>query len=410
MVHSSDLVSTELLAEVASSVGSSFYLAKPEALLQNITSLLEETRKFVPNTSFGYSVKTNYLPFFIRIGAACGYAEVVSGAEYELARKSGVAGERIIFNGPSKTVAELERALLEGARVNLDNGEELILVRELCNRHADRHFSVGIRCCFPVEENTDSRFGFDIPSGDAIASVKSLERIPNMDVTGLHCHFTTQSKSPESYALRIEKMAQLWRDCQLSRPPEWIDVGGGIFGPMEPEIRAQFKISVPTFADYASSMGVAFNRNFDDRHTQLIMEPGVGVVANCMDFFARVLNLRKNGSRGVAVCSGSFQNVKPTKNTFNLSVLPYSMGSERRRFEGDIVGNTCLEYDVLRAGFTGDLAVGDFLCFRGVGAYTIVFTPRFIHPAPAIIALRNGGWEILRSPESFDRMFGDYFP
>lgn len=410
-MNSSDLVSPGFIAEVACSVGSSFYLANPESLLYNITSLLTESRRLVPNTSLGYSVKTNYLPSFIRIGAAAGgYAEIVSGTEYELARKSGVAGEQIIFNGPCKTAEELERALLEGAKVNLDNAEELAVVREICARHANRRFSVGVRCCFPLEENAGSRFGFDIPRGDAMAAIKSLEKIPNLHAAGLHCHFTTTSKSPESYALRIEKMAQLWRDCQLSRPPEWIDVGGGMFGPMNEEIRMQFKVPVSTYADYAASTGAAFNRNFNDRHTQLIMEPGAGVVANCMDFFACVLNLRQNGSRSVAVCSGSFQNVKPTRNTFDLSVSTYSMGSERRPFAGDLVGNTCLEYDVLRSGFTGDLAVGDFLRFRGVGAYTIVFTPRFIHPAPAVIAFTDGGWEILRSRESFECMFRDYFP
>ena len=61
--------------------------------------------------------------------AGC-WAEVASGFEYRVARRAGVPGSQIVFNGPYKTVLELRQALRENGvpqerfRV-LDFGETL---------------------------------------------------------------------------------------------------------------------------------------------------------------------------------------------------------------------------------------------------------------------------------------------
>jgi hypothetical protein len=43
-----------------------------------------------------------------------------------------------------------------------------------------------------------------------------------------------------------------------------------------------------------------------------------------------------------------------------------------------------------------------------VGAYTIVMSPTFIHPAPAIVAPEAGGFRALRTKQSFEQVFANY--
>ena len=77
---------------------------------------------------FAWSYKTNNLKAVCQIFHSEGWlAEVVSDFEYEKARKLGVPANKIIFNGPHKSPEILERAMSEGALVQIDNWDELDL-------------------------------------------------------------------------------------------------------------------------------------------------------------------------------------------------------------------------------------------------------------------------------------------
>ena len=68
-----------------------------------------------PNLAFAWSYKTNYLAAICAVMHQEGaLAEVVSEMEYAKARALGVPGEQIIFNGPLKPRAALERAVADG--------------------------------------------------------------------------------------------------------------------------------------------------------------------------------------------------------------------------------------------------------------------------------------------------------
>jgi diaminopimelate decarboxylase len=60
-----------------------------------------------------------------------GLPEVASGFEYELAKKAGVPGGRIVFNGPFKTRDELRLAIEDGAYINVDHFEELNTLEQI---------------------------------------------------------------------------------------------------------------------------------------------------------------------------------------------------------------------------------------------------------------------------------------
>ena len=51
---------------------------------------------------------------------------------------------------------------------------------------------------------------------------------------------------------------------------------------------------------------------------------------------------------------------------------------------------------------------GDFIKIDNVGAYTIVLTPPFINPAPAIICKKGDKLKCVRSRQTLNDMFKNY--
>jgi diaminopimelate decarboxylase len=113
-----------------------------------------------------------------------GYAEVVSGMEFDMALAAGVQANRIVFNGPYKGRSDMERALLAGATLNLESEGEAEAVEDLARRHPGRKFDVGLRCTRAPARYRDS---FDV-DGAAILDIFRRFENTNCRVAGLSCH------------------------------------------------------------------------------------------------------------------------------------------------------------------------------------------------------------------------------
>ncbi|QTF91383.1 hypothetical protein, partial [Halomonas sp. BM-2019] len=243
--------------------GGAAYIAKPDVFGRNVENFLEAFRQFYPNTQLGYSYKTNYLPTFCVEAERRGlYAEVVSGMEYEMALALGVAPGRIIFNGPAKTLEEVDKALVAGARLNVDSLHEVEQVREVVTHHPELPVAVGLRCNLDLQwKGRTSRFGLSDANGDLQLASKRLRELPNVTINGLHCHFSFD-RSAASYRDRACRMLQLARQLFPDRPPQYLDLGGGFFGPMPPSLRAQFSVELPGYMDYAEAIAPLFLDEF----------------------------------------------------------------------------------------------------------------------------------------------------
>ncbi len=114
------------LNAVAQQHGDAFYMVDCPQFLANYQEFLQAFRCVYPKTQIAYSYKTNYLPKFCElVQAQGGYAEVVSGMEYDLALRIGVPAERIIFNGPYKRQDDFVLAAQNGSIINLDAAYEI---------------------------------------------------------------------------------------------------------------------------------------------------------------------------------------------------------------------------------------------------------------------------------------------
>ena len=119
----------------------------------------------------------------------------------------------------------------------------------------------------------------------------------------------------------------------------------------------------------------------------LIIEPGLSLVVDTFQFFCQVVDVKKIRDEYFVLVNGSVHNIKPSMSKKNtpMELVKSNMMITR------LIGSMWLvirawEKDYLMIDYVGELPkVGDFLVFRHVGAYTIVFNPPFIKERPPII-------------------------
>jgi diaminopimelate decarboxylase len=382
-------LSWPILHNLEQKYGECFYLLDLPKFEDNYRQFLDCFRSIYPNTNIGYSYKTNYIPAICKsVFKHGGYAEVVSQMEYDLARTIGVPCDRIIFNGPLKYAQDLEQAALAGSIVNLDSLQEVEIICELAKRLPNQTISVGLRCNFDIGTDLISRFGLDVENGDLDYIFAKFKALGNCHVRGLHCHFTTAQRSLESYQIRTAKILATTDKYFPDQPPAYIDVGGGYFGQMTDNLKQQFDFEIPTYQEYATVIATQLKQRFNgDVQPELIIEPGVALVANVMKFVGKVVGLKTIRSRHLALVTGSIHTVKPSKQ-LPLTVYKNELDLDRSASSTpiDLVGYTCMEHDCLYPAYPVPVSIGDYTVFDNVGAYSIVFKPPFIWPSPPIVS------------------------
>jgi diaminopimelate decarboxylase len=403
------------LDRLAESWGESFYIFDSETFRRNWEDFRDAFRRIYTRTQLAYSYKTNYAPAICRyVDRWGGWAEVVSILEYELAIRLGVEPGRILFNGPYKRESHLLRAFEAGSTVNVDSFYEILQIERIARVHPELQLAVGLRCAFPVEGHPTTRFGLDVEGDEFSESVRRLEQLPNASLSGLHCHFMPEGRKATTYGEIARRMIDLTHRVFRDSPARFVDLGGGFFSRMPPELEAQFGGSVPDFADYAEALASPFAEAFPGSvGPDLILEPGMALIADAMQFVARVVDVKETRERRTALLAGSVYNVRPTKSPRNLPLRHVSGDSPTdRRARGplDLVGYTCMEDDVLHRNFEGEIAVGDFVVFENVGAYTLVLKPPFILPSPPVLELDSDGGALreVRRAETLDDLFISY--
>ncbi|NBS89878.1 diaminopimelate decarboxylase, partial [bacterium] len=107
--------------------GSPLYVFSESNLRESYRELHKAFSSRYADVQLAWSYKTNYLKAICAVFHQEGaIAEVVSDFEYEKARAMGIPGSDIIFNGPYKQPEALERAVNEGAKIQIDNMDELL--------------------------------------------------------------------------------------------------------------------------------------------------------------------------------------------------------------------------------------------------------------------------------------------
>ncbi len=396
------------LLSLSEDFGNAFYLLESRQFQNNYTRLSNEFKKIYSNFNIAYSYKTNYTPKLCRIvNDNGGYAEVVSDMEAEIALRVGVQPTRIIWNGPIKNTSVVNRLLLSGATVNIDSIYEIDNICSLADAHPDTTLNVGIRCNFDVGDGVISRFGVDSESEDFEKLLEIINRYKNIRLINIQCHFA--KRQVEYWPARAEGMSRtaVRVKDKLGYLPQRVDIGGGIFGNMADELKAQFSSPIPDYSEYALAAATVFKKYFPDEEPELLIEPGSALAGDCMRFVGRVEGIKTVRAKTFITMLGSQKNISMSGVNPPMKII--HCGEELLTVtDADIVGYTCIEGDVLYHGFNGEIAVGDYIVFSNCGSYSLVMKPPFILPNFPVIDICGEEAEVIKRQEYFEDIFSTF--
>ena len=404
--------------KIEAEFGSPFYIFDETAFRKNYDDIISTFGKRYEKFILAYSYKTNYIPYLCGIiKSKGGFAEVVSPLEYDLALKVGQKPNKIIFNGPVKRYADIELALKNQSIVNLDSWSEIDHVAKYAKKNPSRKVKVGLRINIGLSDKSGrshiqehlktGRFGFDPSDSNMKKVVSRLSRIGNITVNSLHGHTSTADRSVWCYQIIAETLCRISENF-FPESVEFINIGGGIFGYIPPQMRWA---KTPSFDDYARAVCKVLKSDKWVRRQKpyLMLEPGIAIAANALSFVTKVISVKDIRGKIFVTVDGSAYNVKPTFHKINqpYQIIKKTDGVKRSAFS--VVGSTCMEKDYLLTEITDELPdVGDFIKIDNAGAYTVVLTPPFINPAPAVVVEKSGTFKLIRSKQTLNDMFKNY--
>jgi diaminopimelate decarboxylase len=397
------------LEKLVDDFGSPLFIVSAKTIRDNLNGFRSEFSSRYPRVEVAYSYKANCLSGVLRIlhneGA---WAEVASGFEYDLAKRIGVSGKSIVFNGPYKKKKELEKAIEDGAWINIDNENELKLLEEIASEFQNP-IEAGIRLNTDVGINQlPDRFGFNIESGRAFEAVSYCTRKTPIKIVMVHIHLTSYIISPEVlnsqdpsksveliwpkdsgfYRQASHKVADFAEEIRkrVGITLKYIDMGGGY-------------PTLDSTACYADAIAEPMSRLFDKDEPVLILEPGRAIVNDAVQMITTVVGVNEpvNGIRSIVVDAGT--NTVPTSSWKFQHIEPVDKSRGHLR-QTIVYGPLCLQTDILGITRLPDLNVGDRLLLRDVGAYNIPQSSSFIFPRPSIIIIDKSKVTVLKRSET----------
>ncbi|MCC6830320.1 MAG: hypothetical protein IT200_03155 [Thermoleophilia bacterium] len=351
------------------------------------------------------SYKTNRTTAFLRAADQEGaLAEVVCEAEYLLAREViGVPGERVIVNGPAKPASLLGRAAEDDALVILDAVDEIGRAAAAGVRRA------GLRVAVPGALGAASRFG--IPEDEVPAAARRCRDL-GLEVEVLHTHLVSTDldappdasrplaagvrvlwpRPPDDHVAAAAMLARLaGRLAAQGVPVGGLDLGGGIPAP-------------PAAAAHARAVCDAIRA--EGFRGTVTVEPGRALFAGAVDLLTTVVAVKRMADGRRAVICDAGTNLLPGALWGWPSIT--APGREGPTEPALVSGPLCLNTDVLHpaAALPADIAAGDVLAARGVGAYQQAQSTQFGDVRPAVLVRDGGPWAVARHRETVAELLG----
>ncbi len=398
-----------VIAEVADRFGTPFYLFDQQRLRANARRALETARRALPGAVLFYSFKTNPYPRVLETVREEGLgAEVISARELRAARAAGFPADRIIFNGPGKTDAELREAVELGILVQVESASEARALARAASQ-SGRPGRAGIRINpdvfddrSPMSVRMGSRtsvFGLD-PAGAAFTeAIHVLSGGPHVQLETLSAHIGTGIISAEPYRKLVRALVAVGhRLATAGLRVDTFDLGGGFAVPSEVRYaHGAFDAlevgdggavpapeSVVSFADVCAAIAEEL---LDASPRAVVLEPGRLLVSDAFHLVTRVTRLKDEGGTHFAILDAS-----RAQNALFVGRGYHEMIHARRPADRDvqrytITGPLCASFDVFARDRTmSRLAEGDVVVICDVGAYNLSAQSQWsFDPAPVVV-------------------------
>lgn len=402
-----DIAVSELLIKY----GSPLFVLSERTIRNTYQEAVSAFKTRYPKVQFAWSYKTNYLNAVCKVYHQEGsWAEVVSGFEYAKAVANGVPGNKIIFNGPDKTIEDLSQAIENSSLIHIDHFDELYEISKLAPK-------IGKKAKVAIRVNMDTgiyprwdRFGFNYENGEAWTAINKIMPDPKMDLVGLHTHIGTYIMTPNAYSVATAKLAALAVriEQKYKHYISYIDMGGGFAS--KNTLKGAYlpgSDTCPGFDDYAEAITNALtNSDIQYEHMPtLFLETGRALIDDAGYLLGSVLANKRlaDGRRSLIIDIGV--NNLFTSFWYDHHIVPEKIIQQDTE-DTTIYGPLCMNIDVIRAAIQFPvLEKGDHVVIKRIGAYNMTQWLQFITYRPKIVLIDiEGKTHIIRENETHESM------
>ncbi|KQL33164.1 diaminopimelate decarboxylase [Bacillus sp. FJAT-25509] len=328
--------------------------------------------------------------------------DVVSGGELYTALQAGYPAEKIHFHGNNKTIEEIEEAL--NAKIGcfvVDNFFELEVLQALAEQR-NEEVSILLRVTPGVEAHTheyvmtgqeDSKFGFDIMSGQANEAVGVSLNSNNLKLLGVHSHIGSQIFEPDGFVHAINVLMNFLNGLKndLGFTAEILNVGGG-FG-----IRYTSEDEPLAVAIHIEKITTIIKQQceeLDYKLPELWLEPGRSIVGEAGTTLYTIGSTKTLPSirKYVSVDGGMTDNIRPALYGSKYEAMLANRANDENKEVVSIAGKCCESGDMLI--WDCNLPVvqnNDLLAVSCTGAYGYSMANNYNRiRRPAVVFVKDG--------------------
>lgn len=368
-----------------------------------------------------YSYKTNPVPGVLRLLHDAGVgAEVTSHFELWLARKLGVAPEKIVYNGSNKSEESIRDALRVGIRtLNLNHREEIAVVAKIARELSVRP-KIGLR--ISTGEGWTFQFGTAVEGGAALDAFKEALAEPSLEVVGIHAHNGRVIRTEENLRRHIEGVLRFTDDLNSATGfvPQILNVGGSLgtpttapLGGRDLRLNRALGRDIPppdptqtlSIEQYVAWVVGHVRDHFRARGLpapKVFMEPGRAMTGNTQHLVATVRAVKQSKQRVHAILDTGINHAESVRGEYH-QLFPVKRFAHPHAERYTIVGPTCTPGDTLYGSAAlPTLDREDTVVIMDAGAYFVPYSTSFSFPQPAIVLLDQGKPKVLRRAQTFE--------
>ncbi len=337
------------------------------------------------------------------------HVDVVSGGELYTALQAGFPSEKISFHGNNKSADELEMAVKNHVGIiMLDNFHEIdllaqILKTENSNINVMLRLTPGISAHthkYDQTGQTDSKFGFDVESGQASRAMQLVLNNPQMNLLGIHAHIGSQIFGTQGFKMLAQKMIEISKKFkrEFNYWPQVINLGGGFgisYNENDDPITAQ---------EFISQISAELKANCDNI-PEIWIEPGRSIVGPA-GYTLYAIGSRKDIPKlksYVSVDGGMGDNIRPALYQAKYEAVVANKMNQEIVESAHISGKYCESGDILIDDQKlPETKPGDILAILDTGAYGYSMAMNYNrNPRPAVVFVENGKSKLVVKRETY---------
>ena len=368
---------------LAEKYGTPLYVTSEDRVCEQFERYKKALSARYPKVQVLFAAKANGNLALIRALAQLGAgADVFSSGELHLALEAGMPPEKLLFNGSSKSPADLRLAVEKGVKISVDSLDELHQL-DAAARDAGKTVKMSFRVNPALEVPTHPKIAtglatskFGIPHKEIPAAYREALACKNVKPVGIHCHIGSQILDIEPFVRAAEVMVRIAQELTKTGVHlEFVDLGGGLGIPYHHDTDP-----APTPEDYAAKVVPVFKAGTAACGIipELWVEPGRSLVADSTVLLTRVNSTKSAHKRFANVDAGFNLLIRPAMYDAYHEVIVANNAAAAATTEYTVTGPICETGDILAPDRKlPPLAAGDIIAVLDTGAYGYAMSSQY---------------------------------